>query len=84
MIKKVIEIRGKRDPYQDLALIFNCSKDEVGVNPDDLKSGKVKYYLGRIEITYNRNENKDNYKNLKVVLDEVTIEGTLDKNFSQI
>ena len=81
---KIMEIKSKRDLYQDLSIVFNCHKDEIGLNYTDLKTGKIKYYLSDIVIDEHILEDDEFKKicsNLKYIRGNVIIKCSLDKNF---
>ena len=48
---RIKEIKSNRDNYEDLAKIFNCTKDEISDDKNDVLSGKkLVYFYGDLEL----------------------------------
>lgn len=43
-------IRYRRDPKSDLAKLFNCKKEEIGIDIEDLNTNQIKYYYGDLDL----------------------------------
>ena len=48
---RIKEIKSNRDNYEDLAKIFNCTKDEISDDKNDVLSGKkLVYFYGDLDL----------------------------------
>ena len=47
---RIEEIIGKRNKRKDLANIFDCKEEEIGINPESIEGKKIVYYYGELDL----------------------------------
>ena len=68
---RIEEIKSKRDPKEDLSIIFNCRKDQVGTKVEDFDTNDIVVYASDIE--YLGETVPEQFQHLKAIIGDAKL-----------
>ena len=63
---RIKEIKDKRNPKKDLAIIFNCKEENIGTKLSDFENNQIIYFYG--DLKYDKETVTSNFKELRCII----------------